>query len=86
MKTIDADDLQANITQVLYEVESGRTVGITRHGKIVAQIIPATQQQPLDRDTNGIWTQLLQIRQEISARWPKDISVEDAINDMRRDL
>ena len=40
----------------------------------------------MDRDANGAWTDLQSLAAEIGAQWPKDVTVEQAINDIRREL
>lgn len=87
MKIMDAGELGANIDEVLREVERGEIVDVMRAGQVVARIAPPpAQEKPIDRDANGAWTELLRLRDEISADWPEGISAQDAINDVRRDL
>jgi prevent-host-death family protein len=42
MKKVSIKDLKANLSSVVAEAESGRTVVITRHNTAVAQVGPAT--------------------------------------------
>lgn len=87
MKTIGVRELKANISELLREVhENGEIVEVTRHGQVIARLVPARQTPPVDRDANGAWTELNQLAAEISALWPKGVSAQDAINDVRRDL
>lgn len=86
MKTIEAKELEASISEVLHEVENGQTIEVTRHGQAVARMVPVHDQHPLDRDADGVWSELLRLRDEISADWPEGVSAQDAINDVRRDL
>ena len=86
MKTLDAGELQENIDEVLGEVESGHIVEVTRDGMVVARFVPAVHGHSIDRDGNGNWTELLKLRNEISALWPEGVSAQDAVNDVRRDL
>ncbi len=46
MKHINLSDAKARLSELLDEVEKGQTLVITRHGKPVAQLSPATD----DRD------------------------------------
>ena len=83
MKTIEANELEESIEEVLREVENGQTIEVTRQGKVVARVVPV---RPTDSDSNGAWTELLRLRDEISADWPEGVSAQDAMNDVRRDL
>ncbi|MEO5953284.1 MAG: type II toxin-antitoxin system prevent-host-death family antitoxin, partial [Chloroflexia bacterium] len=86
MKTLEATELQANIDEILREVEGGQIVEVTRNGKVVARFVPANHRQSVDRDANSTWSELLRLRDEISAIWPEGVSAQDAINDVRREL
>ena len=87
MKTMETDELGANIREVLREVEeNGQTIDITRQGKVVARVVPVHDEQPIDRDANGAWSELLRLIDVIGSQWPEGVSAQDAINDVRRDL
>ncbi len=89
MKSVGVRALKANISELLREVnEEGESIEVTKHGQVIARLIPAhaAQGQALDRDANGAWTDLKALAQEISAIWPQGVSAQDAINDVRRDL
>ncbi len=88
MKTIEAEKLGASISEVLRDVESGEVVEVTRHGQVVARVVPAREEQQLRlrRDENDAWAKLNALIDEISADWPEGVSAQDAINDVRRDL
>jgi prevent-host-death family protein len=87
MKTVGVRELKANISDILRQVEEeGEVVEVTRHGHVIARLMPAEQAQPVDRDANGTWTELNALIREISAQWPEGVSAQDTINDVRRDL
>jgi prevent-host-death family protein len=87
MKTMGVRDLKANISEALREVdEEGEIIEVTRHGQVIARLIPARHSTLLDRDANGAWTDLTDLAAEISAKWPHGVSAADAINDVRRDI
>lgn len=50
MKRIQASEAKAKFAELLDQVEQGETIVITRHGKIVARIEPAT---PVDAEAEG---------------------------------
>ena len=87
MKSVGVRELKANISELLQAVYStGETVEVTRHGQVIARLVPVQPSQPADRDANGAWTELNKLSAEISALWPYGVSAQDAINDVRRDL
>jgi prevent-host-death family protein len=86
MSTMEARELEEHIIEVLRRVEEGETIEVTRQGKVVARVVPALGGQTVDRDANGAWSELLRLRDEITADWPEGISAQEAVNDVRRDL
>ncbi len=86
MKSMGVRELKANISEVLREVdEGGEIIEVTRHGQVIARLVPARSAPHIDRDANGAWTDLKTLAAEISALWPEGVSAADAINDVRRD-
>lgn len=87
MKSIGVRELKANISEILREVEeAGEVIEVTRHGQIVARLVPGSWTVPANRDANGAWSDLNAVAAEISALWPEGVSAAEAINDVRRDL
>lgn len=87
MKSVGVRELKTNISELLREVnEEGETIEVTKHGQVIARLIPAHATSAPDRDANGAWTDLKALAKEISAIWPQGVSAQDAINDVRRDL
>ena len=87
MKTVGIRELKANISELLREVnEDGEIVEVTKHGQVIARLVPAYPSSPIDRDANGAWSELNALAAEISAMWPQGVSAQDAIDDVRRDL
>jgi len=87
VRSIGVRELKANISEILREVEeAGEVIEVTRHGQIVARLVPGNWTVPVDRDANGAWTDLNALAAEISALWPEGVTAADAINDVRRDL
>jgi prevent-host-death family protein len=86
MLRVGVRELKANTSELLRQVsEKGEVVEVTRHGQVIARLVPASTPLP-DRDANGAWTKLKELSAQISALWPADVSAEEAINDVRRDL
>ena len=49
MRKVNAVEAKARLAELLREVERGETVDITRHGKTVAQLVPASAQDRAGR-------------------------------------
>ena len=50
MQTIQTTEAKARFAEILRKVEDGETVAITRHGKTVAHLVPARDQEQAERD------------------------------------
>ncbi len=85
MKTIGVRQLKDHISEVLDEVrEKGEIVEITKHGQAVARIVPVPLETgDVDRDRDGMWTELNRLAERIRAQWPKGVTAEDVLNDIR---
>jgi antitoxin (DNA-binding transcriptional repressor) of toxin-antitoxin stability system len=83
--TVDAEELTRDADAILRRVkESGETVDISQGGEIVARLIPARGLSNEERDRR--WAELKQLGEEISKRWPPDVSAVEAVRDVRREL
>ena len=51
MRTIQATEAEANLAKYLRMVETGESVAITRHGRTVAYLVPAQEQECARRRT-----------------------------------
>lgn len=87
MHTIGVRDLRSNASRILREVSAkGETVEITRHGRVIARLVPAGK-PPAEVDESGIeraWADLDRLSEEISARWPEGMSAAEAVARDRR--
>ena len=50
MRQIQSTEAKARFAEILRTVEHGETIAITRHGKTVAHLIPARDQEQAERD------------------------------------
>ncbi len=66
--------------------DTGEVVDIEEHGIVVARVVPVSEPTPDQADLDSFWDDLDDIAAEINASWPKGVSAEDAINDVRREL
>jgi prevent-host-death family protein len=72
MKSVKSSDAKARFSELLDDVERGDTIVITRHGKVIARMIP-------DQDAKRIRTQeaiagILELRKHT-----KPVSIEEII-------
>ena len=88
MKNFDTSELINYIDEVLRMVEEeGETIEISNHGEVIAHLVPAAGLQSLEKPTKqDIWADLERLAAEISAHWPAEVNVVDAVRDVRRDL
>ena len=49
MRLVQATEAKARLAELLRIVERGETVAITRHGKTIAHLVPAIEQQRIER-------------------------------------
>ena len=49
MKTVASTDAKAHLAQLLSDVERGETITITRHGKPIARLVPASADEQEQR-------------------------------------
>ena len=50
MREVQSTDAKARFAEILRNVEQGETIAITRHGKTVAHLVPARDQEQAARD------------------------------------
>ncbi|MCX8068332.1 MAG: type II toxin-antitoxin system Phd/YefM family antitoxin [Anaerolineae bacterium] len=86
MRTVGVRRLKEQIGIILRRVyEDGETVAITRHGRVVAHLVPA-RLPASPADLSALWTDLDALAAEIGARWPQGQTAVEAIREGRRDL
>lgn len=88
MKTLGVDELREHINEILRVVEEeGETVEVTRRGKVIARLVPASRaQQPVKQDLKTFWAEMDRLAAEIGAHWKGDMDAVEAVRDVRRDL
>ncbi len=85
MKTMGVKELKKHLSEVLREVEeTGQVIGVSNRGRVVAQLVPIPAARISKHDPRATIANLDALAEEISAGLPPNISVEDAINDIRR--
>lgn len=88
MRSVGIRDLKEHTSRILKDVYEGReTVDVTRHGLVVAHLVPAAKDQQRDnRNLDELWIDIDRLADEISARWPEDTDAVSAVRNARREL
>ena len=73
MKKIQSTEAKARFAELLRTVENGETIAITRHGKTIAHVVPAPDQEQAERD--AAVDRLLELRR----RWAPTGMTEEEI-------
>lgn len=79
MRTVGVRTLKEQTRAVLRRVyEDGETVAITRHGRVIAHLVPA-HRPASPADLSALWADLDAPAAEIGARWLQGQSAAEAI-------
>ena len=73
MRNVQVVDAKAKFSSLLAEVEAGETIAITRHGRIVARLVPDSPRRAAD-----VFRPLWQAADEIDLQAPADPAPEAA--------
>lgn len=86
VSTVGIRELKTNPGKFVRLVrDSNESIDVTIRGEVVARLVPV-RARPTAAELEAAWRRHEEIGREISAAWPKGISAEDAVNDVRRDL
>jgi len=87
MRAVGVREFKEHASRVLRRVrERGEEIEVTRHGRVVARLIPVSRERRPSRASAGVWSTLDRVAREIGARWPKGRSAVNAVREGRRDL
>ena len=87
MGIVGIRELKARASQVIRRVqEHSETFDVTRHGKVVARVVPVSRSSFRNRTPPAVWSTLDRVAQEIGASWPKGRSATAAVREGRREL
>lgn len=87
MAIVRLPDLGEQAASLVRQVrDTGEIVDIEEHGVVVARVVPVAEPTPDHADLETFWDDIDDIAAEINASWPKGVSAEDAVNDVRREL
>jgi prevent-host-death family protein len=84
MRTVGVKELKEHTSEILREVRAGTVVDVTERGVAIARLIPVEEPILADEEIQLILDDLDSLAAEISAKWPKDLSVKDVMDDIRQ--
>ncbi len=86
MKTVSIRDTKNRLTELAREVEAGKTIGVTRNGRPVFDLVPHRARGGLDLDagraflkSNDISHPVAFISDDFDAPLPEDILLNDTL-------
>jgi prevent-host-death family protein len=88
MKTLGVGELKEHIDEILRMVEEeGETIDVTKRGKVIAHLIPASEQKSsVEEKDAAAWAELKRIASELGPYWPENADAVEIVRDVRRDL
>lgn len=84
MRIVGIKELSERADELVREVQTGQTIDITNGSATIARLVPVQDAHISDEEIEAILDDLDGLAAEISARWPKGVSAQDAIDDVRR--
>ncbi len=85
-RSVGVRELRQHASEIVRQVRvKGAVVEITYRGKVIAKLVPV-RESPATGSDEGVWTNLDQLAAEIGARWPAQVSAEEAVREGRREL
>lgn len=85
MRTIGVRELKEHTSRILEEVrERGEEVQITRHGRVIARLMPVSPTLPDTQELDAIWSDMDRLAEEIGRYWPEGVSSVEAVGEERR--
>jgi prevent-host-death family protein len=79
VRTIQIVEAKAHFSALLAAVEAGETVAITRHGKVVARLVPDTPSSAADV-FRPFWTATSEANDQFDVTAPEDLPPEPAVD------
>jgi prevent-host-death family protein len=84
MRTMGVRELRDSFSEVLRAVEeAGEIVEVTNHGRVVARLVPAPGPQLVQSEIAEIIADIDSLAAQLGAHWPKGVTVQDALEDVR---
>jgi prevent-host-death family protein len=87
MRSVGIRELKARASRVIREVQvHGAEIDVTRHGRVVARLVPVAPRRPAARRSAAAWSTIDRVAREIGRRWPRGSSAVAAVREGRREL
>jgi prevent-host-death family protein len=88
MKTLRANELVEHIDEILRMVEEeGESIDVTKRGKVIAHLIPASEQKSsVEEKDAAAREELKRIASELGPYWPENTDAVEIVRDVRREL
>jgi prevent-host-death family protein len=83
METVGSYEAKTHLPRLLERVEQGETITITRHGKPVARLVPATSRAPRP-DIAEVIEAMRNFQEQEAPTLGDDLSIRDLIDEGRR--
>jgi prevent-host-death family protein len=83
METVGSFEAKTHLPELLRRVEQGESILITKHGKPVAQLVPAASAKPKP-DVKQAVEAMLAIRDREGPTLGNDLTIRDLIEEGRR--
>ena len=84
MRQLGVRELKNSLSEVLREIrENGEPVEVTSHGQVVARLVPVDPPCLTQSEIDEIIADMDRVAAELGARWPKGVTVQDALDDVR---
>lgn len=80
---VDASEAETNLPQLLDRVQDGETITITRHGKPVARLVPASGNEE-KVDVRSVIEELRRFQEEQAPTLGPDLSIRDLVEKGRK--
>jgi prevent-host-death family protein len=90
MESVGIRELKAKASEIVEAVHtSGKRYQVTRRGKPVARIVPASDtiasgdSEEVERDA-AVWAEMDALAEEIGRRWPQGVGAVETLSESRR--
>jgi prevent-host-death family protein len=85
MKIIGSSELKAHLYDLLREVREGEVIEVTHRGEPIARLSPIRRGPHLSgEEIRAVIRSIDELADEITADWPQDVGVADAVAEARR--
>jgi prevent-host-death family protein len=85
MRSVGIRELRERASEILRDVsERGEEVSITRHGRVVAVLVPPREPEKGGAAGAAAWSELDRVAALIGAKWPAGLSAGEAVSEDRR--